>query len=251
MKTSDNFFRGFPAVWNLVAFYLLLLRPAPALIAAAVALFAVLTFVPIRFVHPFRVRRLRAVTVALLTLWAALALAAVRQGLAPELWITAACALIAVYFLGCRGVAAPRSDTHMTRHARSADRSQRLGRAGHPDRARDRARHRQRRVHLGAGVRGLPATQAKRARQIGLSLALIFRIALLFALTALMKLRYPVMTILGNEISWHDIILIGGGLFLIAKATHEIHDEIEQRHGDDGSVGRAGRRLPWSSSRSS
>ena len=60
MKTADNFFRGFPAVWNLVAFYLLLLRPAPLVAAAAVALFAVLTFVPVRFVHPFRVRRLRA-----------------------------------------------------------------------------------------------------------------------------------------------------------------------------------------------
>ena len=100
MKTADNFFSGFPAVWNLVAFYLLLLRPAPAVAAAAVALFAVLTFVPLRFVHPFRVRRLRAVTVALLTLWAALALAAVKQGLAPESWVTAALCLIAVYFLG-------------------------------------------------------------------------------------------------------------------------------------------------------
>jgi phosphatidylcholine synthase len=99
MKTADNFFRGFPAVWNLVTFYLLLLRPAPAIAAAAVTLLAVLTFVPICFVHPFRVRRLRTVTVALLTLWAALALAAVRQGLAPESWITAALCLIAIYFL--------------------------------------------------------------------------------------------------------------------------------------------------------
>ena len=88
MKTDDNFFRGFPAVWNLVAFYLLLLRPAPALRQRRSRLFAVLTFVPIRFVHPFRVRRLRTVTVALLTLWAVLALAAVQQGLAPEPWIT-------------------------------------------------------------------------------------------------------------------------------------------------------------------
>jgi phosphatidylcholine synthase len=99
MKTADNFFRGFPAVWNLVTFYLLLLRPAPAIAAAAVTLLAVLTFVPICFVHPFRVRRLRTVTVALLTLWVALALAAVRQGLAPESWITAALCLIAIYFL--------------------------------------------------------------------------------------------------------------------------------------------------------
>jgi len=99
MKTSDNFFRGFPAVWNLVAFYLLLLRPAPAIAAGMVALFAVLTFVPIRFIHPFRVRRLRTVTVALLTLWAALALAAVKQGLAPALWITIGLCGLGGYFL--------------------------------------------------------------------------------------------------------------------------------------------------------
>ena len=73
MKTADNFFRGFPAVWNLIVFYLLLLRPAPVLAVTAVALFAILTFVPIRFVHPFRVRSLRTVTVALLALWAVLA----------------------------------------------------------------------------------------------------------------------------------------------------------------------------------
>ena len=87
-------------------------------------------------------------------------------------------------------------------------------------------------VFISVLVARLPETQAKRARQIGLSLALVFRIALLFALTALVKLRYSVVTVLGNEISWHDIILIGGGLFLIAKATHEIHNEIEQRHGE-------------------
>jgi predicted tellurium resistance membrane protein TerC len=69
--------------------------------------------------------------------------------------------------------------------------------------------------------------EAKRARQIGLSLALIFRIALLFTLTALIALREPLFTIFGTGISWRDIILIGGGLFLMAKATHEIHAEIE------------------------
>jgi phosphatidylcholine synthase len=99
MKTADNFFRGFPAVWNVVVFYLLLLRPAPAVAAAAIALFAVLTFVPIKFVHPFRVRRWRAVTVALLTLWAVLAGAAVRQDLAPASWITVGLCAIALYFV--------------------------------------------------------------------------------------------------------------------------------------------------------
>jgi predicted tellurium resistance membrane protein TerC len=68
---------------------------------------------------------------------------------------------------------------------------------------------------------------ARRARQIGLSLALIFRILLLFGLTYLMKLTYPVATAFGRDFSWHDVILIAGGLFLIAKATHEIHAEVE------------------------
>lgn len=98
MKTTDNFFQGFPAVWNVVVFYLLLLRPGPAVCVATVALFAVLTFVPVRFVHPFRVRRLRTVTVALLTLWAALAAAAVAHGMTPEPWITIGLCLLAVYF---------------------------------------------------------------------------------------------------------------------------------------------------------
>jgi predicted tellurium resistance membrane protein TerC len=87
-------------------------------------------------------------------------------------------------------------------------------------------------VFISVLVARLPPEKIRRARQIGLSLALIFRVALLFALTALVKLRYPVVTILGNEISWHDIILMGGGFFLIAKATHEIHNEIEERHSD-------------------
>src|SRR6478736_3684557 len=71
--------------------------------------------------------------------------------------------------------------------------------------------------------------QALRARQIGLSLAFIFRIAMLFGLTFLMKLTYPLFSLFGIGISWRDIILIGGGLFLIAKATHEIHSEVEAR----------------------
>jgi len=69
--------------------------------------------------------------------------------------------------------------------------------------------------------------EAKLARQIGLSLALIFRVVLLFGLTYLMRLKYPVFSVLGRDFSWQDIILIAGGLFLIAKATHEIHAEVE------------------------
>jgi phosphatidylcholine synthase len=98
MKTAENFFRGFPAVWNVVVFYLLLLKPATAVAAAIIAVFAAATFVPVRFVHPFRVRRFRSVTVALLVLWAAFAAAALKQGLEPQPWLAAVLCLIAIYF---------------------------------------------------------------------------------------------------------------------------------------------------------
>jgi predicted tellurium resistance membrane protein TerC len=65
------------------------------------------------------------------------------------------------------------------------------------------------------------------ARRVGLGLALVFRIALLFALTSLLGLSAIVFTVFDNAFSWHDLILIGGGLFLIAKATHEMHAEID------------------------
>lgn len=81
-------------------------------------------------------------------------------------------------------------------------------------------------VFISVLVAKLPAQQAERARRLGLAMALIFRVALLFALTAIMKLTYPVLTILGEELSWRDLILIGGGLFLLYKATHEIHGEV-------------------------
>jgi predicted tellurium resistance membrane protein TerC len=77
---------------------------------------------------------------------------------------------------------------------------------------------------------------AKRARQIGLALAFVFRVILLFMLTWLMRLTAPVVTVWDLGISWRDIILIGGGLFLIAKATHEIHAEIEARDDPDRSA---------------
>jgi predicted tellurium resistance membrane protein TerC len=76
-------------------------------------------------------------------------------------------------------------------------------------------------------VSRLPEKTAKRARQIGLSLALIFRLVMLGTLTWLIGLTQPVVTAWGLSLSWRDIILIGGGAFLIAKATHEIHAEVE------------------------
>jgi len=84
-------------------------------------------------------------------------------------------------------------------------------------------------IFLSVIVSRIPPAQAKRARQIGLALALIFRIVLLTLLVWLIGLTEPVITVADVALSWRDIILIGGGLFLIAKATHEIHAEVEAR----------------------
>ncbi|MGY3527516.1 MULTISPECIES: TerC family protein [Bradyrhizobium] len=84
-------------------------------------------------------------------------------------------------------------------------------------------------IFLSVLVSRIPQPQANRARQIGLLLALVFRIILLSVLVWLIGLTQPVITIESVALSWRDIILIGGGLFLIAKATHEIHAEVEAR----------------------
>ena len=77
----------------------------------------------------------------------------------------------------------------------------------------------------------LAEDKARRARLVGLSLAFIFRVIMLAGLIWLMGLTSPLFGVFGIEISWRDIILIGGGMFLIAKATHEIHGEVEAREG--------------------
>ena len=87
-------------------------------------------------------------------------------------------------------------------------------------------------IFLSVIVSRIPEPQAKRARQIGLALALVFRIVLLSVLVWLIGLTAPVITYQNIALSWRDIILIGGGLFLIAKATHEIHAEVEANHGE-------------------
>jgi predicted tellurium resistance membrane protein TerC len=89
-------------------------------------------------------------------------------------------------------------------------------------------------IFLSVVVARIPERQAKQARQIGLALALVFRILLLSLLVWLIGLTEAVLTVKGMEFSWRDIILIGGGLFLIAKATHEIHTEVEARDEENG-----------------
>jgi phosphatidylcholine synthase len=97
MKTDDNYFRGFPTLWNAVAFYLFLLKPQPWLAAAAVAVLVVLTFVPFKFVHPFRVTRLRGMNIAAVLAWSGLAFVAVISDLDPGPWVTGGLVVVAVY----------------------------------------------------------------------------------------------------------------------------------------------------------
>lgn len=73
----------------------------------------------------------------------------------------------------------------------------------------------------------LPERQRNLARRLGLSLAMIARLALLFSITWVMELTEPWFTVFAQEISGRDVILIVGGLFLLAKSTHEIHNSLE------------------------
>ncbi len=77
----------------------------------------------------------------------------------------------------------------------------------------------------------LPAQQRAKARTLGLIFAMLTRIGLLFTLSWLMLLTAPLFGFLGKEISWRDLILISGGLFLLWKSVHEIHNSLEG--GDD------------------
>lgn len=100
MKTHDLWFRGFPATWNLLVFYLLVFRPEPFLALGIALGAAALMFAPVVFVHPMRVRRLRGVTITATAVWSVAAITAVTQNLFDASPATkAALAVTALYFL--------------------------------------------------------------------------------------------------------------------------------------------------------
>ena len=99
MKTSDYYFRGFPALWNIAAFYLFMLRPQPWAAAATITALAALTFVPFHVVHPVRIAHLRGITTAALAAWTLLAIVAIAYDLNPPLGVTAALCALAIYFV--------------------------------------------------------------------------------------------------------------------------------------------------------
>jgi predicted tellurium resistance membrane protein TerC len=85
----------------------------------------------------------------------------------------------------------------------------------------------------------LRADQQGRARRLGLALAMLMRIALLASIAWVVRLTAPLFEVLGQEISGRDLILILGGLFLIAKSTHEIHDKLEGEEGHSSATVRS------------
>jgi phosphatidylcholine synthase len=97
MKTSQAAFRGFPGVWNAVVYLLMVWRPPEPVTLAVVTVCTVLTFAPVEFVHPLRVRRWRALTLAVTAVWAVLAVVALLNDLNPALPVTVAFAVASLY----------------------------------------------------------------------------------------------------------------------------------------------------------
>lgn len=102
MKNGDGSFKGFPAVWNAIVFDLLVIKPNSIIVLSIVALLAILTFVPVNFVHPVRVKRWRLATLAVTALWGALAVVALVYKLDPPLWTVAGLVATSLYlfFIG-------------------------------------------------------------------------------------------------------------------------------------------------------
>jgi phosphatidylcholine synthase len=100
MKSDDNHFRGFPALWNAAAFYLFLLHLSPAISSLIVAVLIVLTFVPFHVLHPVRVVRLRGLTLTLVAIWAALVVYALANNFNAGTIVTVALCAIAAWIVG-------------------------------------------------------------------------------------------------------------------------------------------------------
>lgn len=99
-KSADNYFVGFPAVWNLVLFYWMVFDVTPEGVLATTIAFGILTFLPVHFVHPMRVVRFRRISLCVVGVATALAILAIVQDLAPADWIKAGLALALVYLFG-------------------------------------------------------------------------------------------------------------------------------------------------------
>jgi phosphatidylcholine synthase len=102
MKTKENFFKGFPVTWNMIVFTLFVIQPGEYLSFAVVVMAAILSFVPVHFLHPVRVKRLRTLNLGMFLLWCALGLAALLQDMEADGWVRIGIAATGVY-LFCIG----------------------------------------------------------------------------------------------------------------------------------------------------
>ena len=104
---------------------------------------------------------------------------------------------------------------------------------GDADRHGGGARDRQPDLHLDPDQQAAARSSATTARRIGIGLALVLRLGLLGTIAFIVQLTQPLFTAFGHGFSWRDLILIGGGLFLVWKATKEIHHNVDPDHGPD------------------
>jgi len=104
MKAADNHFRGFPALWNVVAFYLFLLQLSPPLSSLLVVVLIALTFVPFHVIHPVRVTRLRGLTLSLIGIWAVLAIVVLIRDFHVPMPVTIALCAIGLYVVASDSV---------------------------------------------------------------------------------------------------------------------------------------------------
>ena len=104
MKTKENFFKGFPVVWNMVVFTLFVIEPGEWVSFAVVVLAAILTFLPINFLHPVRVVRLRTVNLAVFLAWCAFGAAAIVQAMDADLYVKIGIAVTGAYLFAIGGV---------------------------------------------------------------------------------------------------------------------------------------------------
>jgi len=104
MKTKDNFFRGFPVAWNMVVFTFFAIQPNEWTAFLFVAFCSVATFLPIKFLHPVRVERLRGVNLGVFAVWSVLGLAALFSDFAPLWWIKWGLVASGLYLFAIGGV---------------------------------------------------------------------------------------------------------------------------------------------------
>ncbi|MGN6466400.1 MAG: phosphatidylcholine synthase [Rhizobiaceae bacterium] len=104
MKTKENFFKGFPVVWNMLVFTLFVIEPGEYASFAAVVVAAILTFVPMNFLHPVRVKRLREINLPVFLLWSLLGVIALFEGMEAPPFIKSGIAITGIYLFFIGGI---------------------------------------------------------------------------------------------------------------------------------------------------